>query len=246
MPAASIGNASLMCVFGAWSFSMAFLTVSEDHHEHHLHKQQVSGQGKLCCSSTHRAPHRSANRGGFGGTSWRPSSTAQAAATPTRSPHGSSGTTSRRGRCELAEPKGSKHMSRSRCWGWKNGFCRKSSNLHLKSILWAVWSGRWNQKELCSRRHSSTLPHRKILGLLRVVESEGHHGSSVVRSSMSNFHGNRAISSTPGLSPHPTRSLAISLQDWIAHYWFRGATPEELLSDSPQQFQDGEHYTTAL
>lgn len=27
-------------------------------------------------------------------------------------------------------------------------------------------------------------------------------------------------------------------QDWIAHYWFRGATPEELLEDSPQQFQD--------
>lgn len=29
-----------------------------------------------------------------------------------------------------------------------------------------------------------------------------------------------------------------NVKDWIAHYWFRGATPEELLSDSPQQFQE--------
>lgn len=29
-----------------------------------------------------------------------------------------------------------------------------------------------------------------------------------------------------------------NVKDWIAHYWFRGATPEELLEDSPQQFQE--------
>ncbi|CAJ1437456.1 unnamed protein product [Effrenium voratum] len=29
-----------------------------------------------------------------------------------------------------------------------------------------------------------------------------------------------------------------NVKDWIAHYWFRGATPEELLEDSPQQYQE--------
>ncbi|CAE7187565.1 unnamed protein product [Symbiodinium necroappetens] len=29
-----------------------------------------------------------------------------------------------------------------------------------------------------------------------------------------------------------------NVQDWIAHYWFRGATPDELRKDSPEQFQE--------
>lgn len=29
-----------------------------------------------------------------------------------------------------------------------------------------------------------------------------------------------------------------NVKDWIAHYWFRGATPEELMEDNPQQFQE--------
>jgi len=29
-----------------------------------------------------------------------------------------------------------------------------------------------------------------------------------------------------------------NVQEWIAHYWFRGATPDELRNDSPEQFQE--------
>jgi len=42
-------------------------------------------------------------------------------------------------------------------------------------------------------------------------------------------------------SPSPTWTwtpIYSTRQDWIAHYWFRGATPEELMEDNPQQFQD--------
>ena len=28
------------------------------------------------------------------------------------------------------------------------------------------------------------------------------------------------------------------LQDWIAHYWFRGATPVELVATQPKQYED--------
>ena len=51
----------------------------------------------------------------------------------------------------------------------------------------------------------------------------------------------RSMRTITHYSPSPTCTWTPTnskRQDWIAHYWFRGATPEELMEDNPQQFQD--------